>query len=74
MKYNWQQKDWTKFSYDISRLEERLYAFVEKSGRISGILKAMPKEAHEQTPLSYTHLRPHETLMILVSRLELEKK
>ncbi|WP_242204218.1 Fic family protein [Aestuariivivens insulae] len=51
MKYNWQQKDWTKFSYDINRLEERLYAFAEKSGLISGILKAMPKEAHVQTTI-----------------------
>ena len=51
MRYNWQQKDWTKFSYDISRLEERLYAFAEKSGHISGILKAMPKEAHVQTTI-----------------------
>ncbi|WP_303316844.1 Fic family protein [Flavivirga abyssicola] len=49
MTYNWQQKDWTKFSYDISKLEERLYAFAEKSGRISGILKAMSKEDHVQT-------------------------
>jgi len=51
MTYNWQQKDWTKFSYDISRLEEHLYAFAEKSGRISGILKAMPKEDHVQTTI-----------------------
>ncbi|MDO5980909.1 Fic family protein [Flavivirga spongiicola] len=51
MKYNWQQKDWTKFSYDISKLEERIYAFAEKSGRISGILKTMSKEAHVQTTI-----------------------
>ncbi|MDO5968881.1 Fic family protein [Flavivirga aquimarina] len=51
MKYNWQQKNWTKFSYDISKLEERIYAFAEKSGRISGILKTMPKEAHVQTTI-----------------------
>ncbi|MFI0430763.1 Fic family protein [Mariniflexile sp. HMF6888] len=44
MRYNWQQKDWTKFSYDISQFEEKLYAFAVKSGHISGILKAMSKE------------------------------
>ncbi len=49
MTYNWQQKDWTKFSYEISKLEEKLYAFAEKSGRISGILKAMTREDHVQT-------------------------
>ncbi len=52
MTYNWQQKDWTKFSYDISKLEERLYAFAEKSGRISGTLKAMSKEDHVQTTIN----------------------
>ncbi len=48
MRYNWQQNDWTKFSYDASKLEEKLYAFAEKSGRISGILKALSKEDHIQ--------------------------
>lgn len=49
MRYNWQQKDWTKFNYDISKLDEKLYAFAEKSGRISGALKAMSKENQIQT-------------------------
>ncbi|MDO7172626.1 DUF4172 domain-containing protein [Mariniflexile sp. AS56] len=52
MTYNWQQKDWTKFSYDISKLEDKLYAFAEKSGRISGILKAMTREDHVQTMIN----------------------
>jgi Fic family protein len=49
MRYNWQQKDWTKFTYDISKLDEKLYTFAEKSGRISGTLKAMSKEDHIQS-------------------------
>ncbi len=48
MRYNWQQNDWTKFNYDVSKLEEKLYAFAEKSGRISGILKVLPKADHIQ--------------------------
>ncbi|NIJ44441.1 Fic family protein [Wenyingzhuangia heitensis] len=49
MKYNWQQKDWTKFSYDKTILEDNLYIFAEKTGRIQGIIKAIPKEYHIQT-------------------------
>lgn len=52
MTYNWQQKDWTTFSYNISKLEEKLYAFAEKSGRISGILKAMSKEDQAQAMIN----------------------
>lgn len=52
MTYNWQQKDWTKFSYDINKLEDKLYSFAEKSGRISGILKAMTREDHVQTMIN----------------------
>ena len=52
MTYNWQQKDWTKFSYDINKLEDKLYTFIEKSGRISGILKAMTREDHVQAMIN----------------------
>ena len=52
MTYNWQQKDWTQFSYDISKLEDKLYAFADKSGRISGILKTMSIEDHAQTMIN----------------------
>ena len=52
MRYNWQQKDWTTFSYNITKLEEKLYAFAEKSGRISGILKAMSKEDQAQAMIN----------------------
>ena len=52
MTYNWQQKDWKNFSYDVSKLEEKLYAFAEKSGRLSGLLKGMTKEDHVQTMIN----------------------
>ncbi|MCD8431041.1 DUF4172 domain-containing protein, partial [Tenacibaculum finnmarkense genomovar ulcerans] len=32
MKYNWQQKDWRNFSYNIDELEDYLYKFIEKTG------------------------------------------
>lgn len=49
MKYNWQQKDWTLFHFDKGILEDRLYSFAEKTGRIQGVIKALPKEYHTQT-------------------------
>lgn len=50
--YNWQQKDWKKFSYDIRTLEERLYVFSEKSGRVSGLLKALSKEDYIEATIA----------------------
>jgi len=49
--YNWQQNDWPNFRYDVSKIEKQLYAFAEKSGRISGLLKALPKEDHLQSTI-----------------------
>ena len=33
-----------------------------------------PRYGHEQAPVSYTHLRAHETVLDIVCRLLLEKK
>lgn len=49
MKYNWQQEDWTNFSYDLKAIEDNLYAFAKKTGRIQGIIKALPSKHHTQT-------------------------
>lgn len=42
MEYNWQHKKWPEFTYDLSNVEERLYAFSEKTGMVSGMLKSLP--------------------------------
>lgn len=47
--YNWQQQDWTQFSYQINELEDKLYAFREKIGYLQGILKLLPEKYHTQT-------------------------
>ena len=49
MKYNWQQKDWTNFSYDTKRLEEYIYEFSEKVGHSKGVLSVLTKGQHTQT-------------------------
>jgi Fic family protein len=38
MPYNWQQEDWPNFKYDLSVVEEDLYAFAESLGRVSGMI------------------------------------
>lgn len=49
MQYNWQQKDWPHFKYDISNLEASLYQFAEGQGHISGLLKALPEGIQQQS-------------------------
>jgi Fic family protein len=43
MNYNWKEKDWPKFRYELSEIEDDLLAYAERSGEISGILKTMPE-------------------------------
>src|ERR1700724_2665320 len=42
--YSWQQKDWPKFKYSLTTVEDDLFLFAEKTGHITGILKALPKD------------------------------
>lgn len=45
MKYNWQQEDWTEFSYDLKGVEVALFTYAELVGRISGMAQALPDDA-----------------------------
>ncbi|HEV7621278.1 MAG TPA: DUF4172 domain-containing protein, partial [Flavisolibacter sp.] len=42
--YNWQQKDWPHFTYSLRQIEDELFLFAEKAGKVTGILQALPKE------------------------------
>ena len=44
MTYNWQQENWPDFTYDLVKVEEKLYLFSEKIGVVSGVLKALPED------------------------------
>jgi Fic family protein len=44
MAYNWQSEDWPDFTFNVGEVEEELYVFTEKTGLISGILKALPSD------------------------------
>ncbi len=48
-RYNWQQSDWPDFSYTLSGLEENLFEFAEKVGRLSGILESLPENIRQET-------------------------
>lgn len=42
MGYNWQENDWPEFRYDLTRVEDALLAFAERTGRAGGLLKGLP--------------------------------
>lgn len=44
MKYNWQKADWPNFKYSTEQVEELLYEFSERAGKINGILEGLPKK------------------------------
>jgi Fic family protein len=49
MLYNWQQKDWCVFHYDISVVEELLFAIAEETGHVSGLLVGLPEKIKTET-------------------------
>ncbi len=49
MQYNWQQKDWTSFKYNLSDIEDLLYEFVEQQGRISGMMNVLSEPLQQQS-------------------------
>tara|TARA_R110002020_G_scaffold114593_3_gene263515 strand:+ start:13425 stop:14528 length:1104 start_codon:yes stop_codon:yes gene_type:complete len=52
MKYNWQQKDWPNFRYEIIGIEAMLFQFAERTGRISGLLEGLPKEMQTEAMIN----------------------
>jgi hypothetical protein len=47
MRYNWQQKDWPDFQYKTAGIDELLFDFAQRTGRIRGILDGLSES--EQT-------------------------
>ncbi|TXN37246.1 Fic family protein [Flagellimonas hymeniacidonis] len=47
MRYNWQQKDWPNFQYQTTDIEDSLFDFAQRTGRISGVLEGLSET--EQT-------------------------
>lgn len=49
MTYNWQQSDWPNFQYDLQAIEDLLYVFENRTGRVSGLLDALSEEVQTET-------------------------
>ncbi|CAI2716937.1 Fic family protein [Nitrospina watsonii] len=48
MTYNWQQPDWPHFRYDLDGIEDALFAFAERAGRVSGLLEGLPESTRTE--------------------------
>lgn len=48
MKYNWQQKDWPNFQYKTKAIEDILYDFAQRTGRISGVLEGFSESEQSE--------------------------
>ena len=48
MAYNWQQKNWPRFSYNLQEIEDLLFAFAEETGHLTGFLKSMPEDMQQE--------------------------
>lgn len=46
--YNWQLKDWPDFEYSLQDIEDELFTFAEKTGKVAGILKALPESTQTE--------------------------
>ena len=46
--YNWQQKNWPHFTYDLNSFYETLLSISEKIGRISGQSSSLDKDLHTE--------------------------
>ena len=49
MTYNWQQSDWPHFKYDRSGIEDTLFSFAERAGRVGGLLKGFSENIRTVT-------------------------
>lgn len=51
MHYNWQQSDWPEFRYDLYGVEHVLFAFAERTGHASGLLKGLTADAQVESTI-----------------------
>lgn len=50
--YNWQQSDWPNFTYSLRGLEDELFSFAEKVGRVTGKWQALPKDTQQEAVIN----------------------
>ena len=52
MKYNWQHKDWPNFHYKTKAIEDMLYDFAQRTGRISGVLEGFSESEQSEAMIN----------------------
>lgn len=52
MTYNWQQKDWPNFQYETAQIEELLYDFSQRTGKIGGVLETFSEHEQSETMIN----------------------
>jgi Fic family protein len=51
MVYNWQLHDWPNFEYQLATVQDALYSYMEKAGRLAGRMGELPLEFQRETAL-----------------------
>ena len=54
--YHWQQKNWPKFEYDVTRFEASVSEYSKKAYSIEGALSQIPTNDHNDA-FVHLHLR-----------------
>ena len=52
MRYNWQQKDWPNFQYRTDAIEDLLFDFAQRTGRISGVLDSFSESEQAEAMIN----------------------
>jgi Fic family protein len=52
MPYNWQQKDWPGFTYNLQEIDDLLLLFAERTGHVSGMIKTLSDETQLETVIN----------------------
>ncbi len=48
MRYNWQQKDWPHFRFDLRGVEAQLLVYLQKTALLNGMLLALPEVLRQE--------------------------
>ncbi len=49
IRYNWEQKDWPKFTYSLTGLENLFTQIARNEGKYDGIVSMLPKQLQADT-------------------------
>jgi Fic family protein len=53
MQYNWQHKNWPKFTYDASKIDDIVMEFALETGEVKGMIEGLTKEFQQETILQF---------------------